>query len=516
MAERTGKQVQREYLRRQYEIYAENPAEFHELESERRSATRTLYLKFALGMIGLGMMLFAGLTLFSLILVPSWYRSLPGSEQIVWSNRIPILAVFRPTRVYNADVLPTRERNDEAARALLANASATPTRQGDSGLVSTPTSASMAPTLLLVTNTPVIAALGSTPTLPPTQIAAVATVQPTATPTMPPTPLPTSIPVPAYFQATGFRYEKQKWNTCGPANLTQVLHYFNWGGSQDDVINSIKPNREDRNVSPWELVDYVNEVVNKQQGVKLKALVRFGGNMNLLKQLVANGYGVMIEKGYNLPEEGWLGHYLTLQGYDDTRGEMHGLDTYLGDRWESYTTLDQRWQQFNRVFIVIYPEDRERALGLLLGEHRDPAASVQIALNQSREEASRQPDNPYTWFNVGSNYVMSGQYDKAVIAFDQALSLGVPWRMLWYQFTLYEAYYNSGQYNEVIKQAQATLNTSSELEESHYWMGMALAAMNRMDEAKSAMQRALNINRNFRPALLALSQIQNGVFRAPK
>jgi tetratricopeptide (TPR) repeat protein len=374
-------------------------------------------------------------------------------------------------------------------------------------------------TPLLATNTPVIAALVASPTAPPTALVAPIT-QPSATfaPTLPPAPPPTSIPMPAAVQMVGFKYEKQQWNTCGPANLTQVLHFLGWSGTQKEVVSATKPNYEDRNVSPWELVNFVNENLNNKQGVGIRALMRVGGNLDLLKRLVANDFGVIIERGYNLPEEGWLGHYLTIQGYDDARGEIHGLDTYLGDRWEGYDQIMSRWQQFNYLFIVIYPQERERQLAALLADHRDVAYSVQYALSIAKQEAIAQPDNPFAWFNIGSSYTMQGRYDEAATAFDQARNVGtqLPWRFLWYQFTPYEAYYHAGDYGEVLRLTETVLNTSADLEESQYWHGMALAALGRTAEAQRALRFALNLNPNYRPASEALAQIENGSFRPPR
>lgn len=516
-------------------------------------------IKWALGLTGVGMILFTALTMIVLIVAPMWYRSLPTSEQVIWANRVPLLAAFEPTKVYNADRLPTTapdQAEQAAALALLASPVASPTapNAGDAasgslavggdqfsmagsdaqttpqgGMPTEPVSvvpmptgapsatpiapARPAATSALATVTPVLAPLLASPTPPPTF-----GPQPTATPTptLPAPPTPTDIPIPASWQATGYRFVQQQWNTCGPANLTQTLNYLGWGGRQSDIIQALRPNTEDRNVSPWEMVSFVNDNLNMQQGVPLKALMRVGGTLDLVKQLVSNNFGVILEKGYNLRDEGWLGHYLTVQGYDDLRGEIHGLDTYLGDRWESYAELDRRWQMFNRLFIVVYPADREQELARVLGPHRDVTYSIQYALSTATEEASSTPDNPYAWFNLGSSYTMLRDYQRAATAFDQAFNVGggLPPRMLWYQFTPYEAYYFNGDYAQVLALTQATLGTSNDLEESHYWRGMALAAQGDYDGAGRSFERALLINPTYRPAEERLAEVRSGSFRA--
>ena len=46
-------------------------------------------------------------------------------------------------------------------------------------------------------------------------------------------------------------------NNCGPATLSMALHVYNWNGDQFDISNVIKPERDDRNVNPEEMVFWV-------------------------------------------------------------------------------------------------------------------------------------------------------------------------------------------------------------------------------------------------------------------
>ncbi|MBM3152138.1 MAG: hypothetical protein FJZ96_08050, partial [Chloroflexi bacterium] len=60
---------------------------------------------------------------------------------------------------------------------------------------------------------------------------------PTPTPTITPTPLPLSISL------AGVVYVDQhnRWNYCGPANLTMALKFWGWEGTRDDVAKVVKP-----------------------------------------------------------------------------------------------------------------------------------------------------------------------------------------------------------------------------------------------------------------------------------
>ena len=69
---------------------------------------------------------------------------------------------------------------------------------------------------------------------------------PSATPTVTPTPLPQSVVL------TGVKYEHQhnRWNYCGPANLSMSLTFWGWDGNRDVVGQAVKPNDKDKNVMP--------------------------------------------------------------------------------------------------------------------------------------------------------------------------------------------------------------------------------------------------------------------------
>lgn len=82
---------------------------------------------------------------------------------------------------------------------------------------------------------------------------------PTPEPTATNTPLPpTPTPLPTAVRLQNITIIPQKFNNCGYANLTITLGYHGVEVDQLDVGGAIKPNYDDRNVSPWELVDYVN------------------------------------------------------------------------------------------------------------------------------------------------------------------------------------------------------------------------------------------------------------------
>ena len=104
-----------------------------------------------------------------------------------------------------------------------------------------------------------------TPTVTP-----LATSGPTLTPTASPTATIEPTPLPEAVKLTGTRHEYQKWNNCGPANLSMALSYWGWDGDQRPIADWVKPNPRDKNVMPYELASFVDE------GTSLNAIVRAG------------------------------------------------------------------------------------------------------------------------------------------------------------------------------------------------------------------------------------------------
>jgi tetratricopeptide (TPR) repeat protein len=464
------------------------------------------------------MMLFAGITMIVLIVTPMVFRSLDAEYQARIVKRFPFMVAFIPTQPYK--YLPTVAATSGNAMALLKTPVGSPLpRQTASGDLSSGQDMTIGgsssqgtaqngptPVLATVTVTPVVGGL------PPTPVVG----QPNGpTPTYTPPsvmPTPTDIPVPIAYHNPSFHLVSQDWNACGPANLTQALKYYGWQGTQKDAQQYLKPDRQDRNVSPWQMVTYVN------QKTGVRALWRVAGDIRLIKKLVSQKFAVILEMGYDVPGQGWMGHYATVVGFEDNT--IFWLDTNQDDPntagvKESAANIDARWQQFNRLYIVVYLKERESELAAILGSDADLTYNYTHALSVARTEASEHPDNQFAWFNFGSSYTLLGQYKDAADAFDRALNAGggqLPARMLWYQFAPYEAYYNVGNYGNVIALSQTA---STFVEETFYWRGMAEAAEGKTGQAIEDFKRVLRFNPNYTLAADKLAAVQNGNFTPP-
>ena len=110
-------------------------------------------------------------------------------------------------------------------------------------------------------------------------------------------------------------------------------------------------------------------------------------------------------------------------------------------------------------------------------------------------------------FNLGTIYNALGQFDEAALAFDKAREIGLPWRMLWYQFGPYEAYYETGRYEDVIVLADVTMGDRPYFEESFYFKGLAQIALGQVEEGRQNLERYVAFNPNFQPAVQALADL---------
>jgi tetratricopeptide (TPR) repeat protein len=348
-----------------------------------------------------------------------------------------------------------------------------------------------------------------TPTAPATKMPS-ATVSPTAVPS------PTWTPIPTQVQLSGIVHQYQQFNNCGPANLAMALSFWGWQGDQRHTRAFLRPNLEvdDKNVNPSEMVAFVNSQT------ELRALTRVAGEQELLKRLIAAGFPVIIEEGHDPPDDWWMGHYLVVNGFDDQRQRFTAQDSLIApDLPLPYEELKSSWwRDFNYVYVLIYPPERENQILEIIGPHQDKTFNYQFAAQRARQEIDilSGRDLFFAWFNLGSSLVGLEDYTGAAQAYDQAFELYAtlpedlrPYRLMWYQAGPYAAYYHTGRYQDVVNLANTTFTWVGKggLEESHYWRGMAYEALGNTNQAITDLEKAVAINPNFTPAREALERL---------
>ena len=466
-------------------------------------------------------LLFWGVTLFFLLVllgiigfVVGFREVLRPAQQQRMIDQLPFLSVLRnPTPI--GGVFPTivSSENVDDAMSLLdmpldIASPAAPAEEVQPTVIPTatytaaPATATDPPTVeaaaIATTAAPSPSATAPSSTPAPTVAALVETAAPRSSQNR----LPTSARI------YGLLHQQQTWNNCGPATITMALSYYGWRRDQAFAAERLKPNREDKNVSPEELAAFVEAESN------VKAIVRMGGTLDLLKLLVANEFPVVIETGAMFEAYDWIGHYRALIAYDDAYDVFFFFDSFLGvgDGAQGvsieYLDVDANWQAFNRTFIVVYEPQREPLLRELMGAYWNADDAASIAFETAQLEARRQPQNPFAWFNMGTSLVALERYQEAAAAYDQANRTGqLPWRMHWYQYGAFAAYFHVGRYDDVMSLVRINQNNARELEETYYWQGRVQEAQGNPQGAAASYRRALAYNSSFDAARLALASI---------
>jgi len=373
-------------------------------------------------------------------------------------------------------------------------------------------------------------------------LSALVTATPQPTPTLTAdtaTPTATPIPLPPTALLTGIKQESQEWNNCAPTTLSMYLSYWSWVGTQDDIAPIVKPNPRDKNVMPYELQDYITN------NTDFLSTLRVGGDLQTLKALISAGIPVMVEKGFYVPttpatpNEGWMGHYELVMGYDDAKQVFYTHDSYLPlilgkpaanglhFTYDSakksfaipYDSFYSDWRAFNYVFLVVYPQEKTNDVMNLLGPLADEANAFQIAHDRALAESvslTAAYDQFFAWYNLGSSLVGQQNYTDAASAFDKAFLIMPtidsdhrPYRIIWYETGPYYAYYYAKRYTDVINLATTTLNAMSEpiLEESFYWRALSENQSGDQTSAIADLKQSLAVHPGFGPSVSVLQQM---------
>ncbi len=360
--------------------------------------------------------------------------------------------------------------------------------------------------------------LGAVPTALPTATddgpRPAATPSPRPSPTVmaeAPTPTPTRPPLPArvLLPAPLFEDEKKFPNNCGPATLTMALRMYGWNGDQFDISEIIKPRPDDRNVNPDELKWWV-----EHNAGWLRAEYRVNGDLTRLKELLAAGFAVIIEKTFTFDSPYWPGddlwaaHYVLVTGYDEGSRTFIVQDAYHGPNLNlSYERLEQEWEPFNHLYLLVFLHEEEASLRALLGSDWDPDTNRQNALRDTQAATRARPDDAFAWFNYGSNLVYFERYSEAVAAYSEARKIGLPQRMMRYQFGPFIADFHADQLDDLLAITQDTLDKAGYKwsEEAWLWKGYALFRKGDPAGARKAWETALSVHPRYCDAEYAIN-----------
>jgi len=308
----------------------------------------------------------------------------------------------------------------------------------------------------------------------------------------------------------------------GPASLGAVLNFWGWKGTAKALEGVLQPNPDDEVVMPHELLAYVKNHTD------YRAVLRFGGDEELLQRLVKAGFPVIIQRGYENANGVWAGKYQVVDGFSGVqmgyRAEDQAAEPKIGlypDQFERYNRLTAGWRAFNYLYLVVYPEREEAKLMEALGSQADPAENYRQAARKAEEEiySLSGVNRFFAWFNRATSLAYLEDSNGAAQAYDQAFALywnlplkERPFRLLWYQSRPLWAYYYDGRYEEVIRLADEAVQAgrNAVLEEVYYWRALAREALGDREGAIADLEETLFLNPNFSAGSYHLNRIKNG------
>jgi tetratricopeptide (TPR) repeat protein len=158
--------------------------------------------------------------------------------------------------------------------------------------------------------------------------------------------------------------------------------------------------------------------------------------------------------------------------------------------------------------MLIYLPEEEGELRTILGSDWDPNINRQNALNASQTAAISHPNDAFLWFNYGSNQVYFENYEEAARAFDQARNIGLPQRMMRYQFSPFLAYFHSHRTEDLLALTRYALDRTPNSEEAWLWHGWALYRQGDTQGARADWEKALSHRPGYPDAQYALDFVR--------
>ena len=331
-----------------------------------------------------------------------------------------------------------------------------------------------------------------------------------------------AIPIPPDDQAPslpkrvlleGMQRVWQQFNRCSAAAITMQISYWRGEINYYDTIRAINPRDADASTRLEEMLAYA-------QTFGLAGVERLGGDLPMVKRLVAAGFPVLVETVYY--EEGaeanktWMSHNRVVVGYDDDKNEAYLFDSLLGFGADNtgkpvkYDDMMERWRQLNYSYMVLYEPHQEAEVRNLMGEaHWDAEQNINALYERVTQDLAVKPNDAFNHFNMGTVLARMGRYEEAVEWYDSARQIGLPFRMMWYQFDIFESYLAVGRIRDVQTLAWRVIGDTEGVEEMYYYLALSYIAEGDMFRAVAQLEQAVWYNQYFTQASDLLNELKN-------
>ena len=240
----------------------------------------------------------------------------------------------------------------------------------------------------------------------------------------------------------------QTFNNCGPAALSMALSYYKIKESQQVLGLKLRPyqnphgDNDDKSVT-------LDELGEKAKDYGLTPYHRPNGNVRVLKLFIAYDIPIIARTLTKATED--IGHYRIVKGFDNSTSQIIQDDSLQGKNLRySYDNFNALWKAYNYEYLVLVPPDKKLIAEAILGEDKDLKTAWQKAVENSRVELIKNPDDTYARFNLSVALYNTGDFRNSVEEFEKVEN-SLPFRTLWYQIEPILAYYELGDYKKVFE-----------------------------------------------------------------
>jgi tetratricopeptide (TPR) repeat protein len=312
------------------------------------------------------------------------------------------------------------------------------------------------------------------------------------------------------------RLQVDSTDQTGPASLTMALRYW---GHYVNALADLQPDNRNSVILPGELLDFV------QNNTDLHAILRFAGDVQMIKALVNSGIPVIVETGSESENnQPWTSFYELVTGYSDTWQSLRVLASYdLPGIYADipYSDFNRAWQSLNYLYIVIYPTSLETRVYRLLGSNTNLDVNlnnaIQLAKNQTNTGGTSTIDQFFAWYNWGTSLSQLNNNDLAAKMYDKAFALlsQIPYQQRPLQVVSYEpypfqVYFELRRYQDVIDLASQVIQINNNSEQAYYWRALAESAQGKTNDAINDMSRAVRSNPKFKLGFAWLARFRDG------
>ncbi len=310
-----------------------------------------------------------------------------------------------------------------------------------------------------------------------------------------PTPDPILAPTPNTYEIPSRLHVFQSFNNCGPATLSMALSYEGITIDQAELGQILRPyqvpggDNDDKSVT-------LNEVAKQAETYGLTTYLRPNGDIEKLKQFIANDIPVITRTWLSLDED--IGHYRIVRGYDENTKQIIQDDSLQGRNLRySYNEFNALWKTFNYEYLVLIPENKIEIVKSILGNDLNETTGWENAKTRIENELLEDPQSTDLLFALSRIHYYLGNYDKSVNYFNQVENL-VSFRALWYQLEPLLSIYETGDYTRVFQISNKILNNQNRAYSELYKLrGDMYQNQGQIDLARSEYQKAVFYNTSF-------------------